>query len=102
MTYEVSLEQCGYVYFMSNKRGGVIYIGVTSNLVQRVYQHREGLFEGFTKKYNLKQLVFFEVHESIKEAITAEKKLKNLSRQKKIVFIERENPAWNDLYETIL
>ena len=96
------MEKYGYVYFMSNKRGGVIYIGVTSSLVQRVYQHREGLVEGFTNKYNLKHLVFFEIHESIAGAIEAEKKLKNLSRQKKISFIERDNPEWRDLYETIL
>ena len=99
---KVMKEKRGYVYFMSNRKGGVNYIGVTSDLVQRVYQHKEGLADGFTKKYNLKILVYFEYHDSIVEAILAEKKLKNIRREKKVGIIERENPEWKDLYETIV
>ncbi len=95
-------EKRGFVYFMSNKKDGVIYIGVSSELVQRVYQHRNGLVKGFTQKYNLKSLVYYEVHDCITAAIEAEKKLKNLHRTKKIAIIEQMNPQWQDLYDSIL
>ena len=91
----------GYVYFMSNKKDGVIYIGVTSNLIKRVYEHKTEAVEGFTKKYNLKNLVYFEVFDDIETAILYEKKLKNVSRAKKIEIIERVNLEWKDLYEEI-
>lgn len=87
----------GFVYFMSNKKNGVIYIGVTSELIQRDYQHKSGAIEGFTKKYNCKKLVYFEYHDAIVTAIEQEKKLKNLPRAKKIEIIERQNPEWRDL-----
>jgi len=87
----------GFVYFMSNKKNGVIYIGVTSELIQRDYQHKSGTIEGFTKKYNCKKLVYFECHDAIVTAIEQEKKLKNLPRAKKIEIIERQNPEWRDL-----
>jgi putative endonuclease len=91
----------GYVYMMSNKYHGTIYIGVTSDLIKRVWQHKEKLVEGFTKRYNLDKLVWFEVHESIVSAIESEKKLKNIYRQKKITIIESVNPSWVDLYPEI-
>lgn len=95
------MEKVGYVYFMSNKKDGVIYIGVASHLVKRVYEHKVGAVEGFTKKYNLKNLVYYEVFDSIETAILYEKKLKNVTRAKKIAIIERSNLEWKDLYEEI-
>lgn len=86
---------------MSNKKRGIIYIGVTSNLIKRGYEHRTEAVEGFTKKYKLKNLVYFEVYDDIGTAILYEKKLKNISRAKKIEIIEHINPEWNDLYEEI-
>ena len=86
------------VYIMANKPNGTIYTGVTSNLIQRTYQHREGLVKGFTCEHNCKQLVFYEIHETMESAITREKKIKNLSRANKVLLIIKDNPNWNDLY----
>ena len=91
-----------YVYFLSNAIDGVIYIGVTSNLVKRIYEHKSEVVNGFAKRYNLKRLVYYEVYNDIETAIAYEKKLKHLRRAKKVSIIERNNPEWNDLYETIL
>ena len=91
----------GYVYMMSNKYRGTIYIGVTADIFARGWQHKEKLVEGFTKKYNLTSLVWVECHDSIVSAIEAEKKLKNLHRNKKIAIIEQSNPLWHDLYSEI-
>ncbi|MDO8638838.1 MAG: GIY-YIG nuclease family protein [Candidatus Daviesbacteria bacterium] len=91
-----------YVYMMANKTNTTLYIGVTSNLLRRVYEHREKLVSGFTEKYNLNKLVFFEVFEDINEAIKREKALKNLVRRKKNLLIEKENPTWGDLYQHIV
>lgn len=88
----------GYVYLMTNKRDTVIYAGVTSNLQKRVYEHREGLVDGFTKKYNVKKLVYYEVTDDIESAIAREKQIKAGSRNKKIVLIKSINPAFKDLY----
>ena len=87
-----------YVYFMTNKLGGAIYTGVTSRLMQRVYEHREGLVEGFTKRYGLDKLVYYEMHETAESAITREKQLKDWKRRWKVELLERENPTWVDLY----
>lgn len=92
----------GYVYIMTNRKNGTLYVGVTSDLVQRAYQHRNGTIEGFTKKYNLKKLVYFESHQEIADAIAREKQLKAGNRNKKITLIEQLNPDWDDLYPTIL
>ena len=86
------------VYMMSNRKHGTLYIGVTGNLVKRVWQHREGVIEGFTKKYGLKRLVWYERYESMLAAIQREKSLKKYKRDWKINLIERDNPDWNDLY----
>ena len=85
------------VYMLASKYNGTLYIGVTSNLPQRVYQHREGLVEGFSKKYNVKTLVYFELFEDMPNAITREKALKGITRAKKIALIEAANPKWEDL-----
>lgn len=86
-----------YVYLLATKKYGTLYTGVTSNLAQRMYQHREGLSEGFTKKYNIHQLVYFEVHLDVYEAITREKRIKKWNRQWKINLIEQNNPQWLNL-----
>jgi putative endonuclease len=91
-----------YVYILASKRNGTLYIGVTSNFVQRIWQHKEGLVEGFTKKYNIKLLVYFEVHETVESAITREKQMKKWERAWKIKLIESNNPEWRDLYDTIV
>ena len=90
------------VYIMANKRNGTLYTGVTSNLPKRAFEHREGLVVGFSKKYGCKMLVWYEVHETMIEAITREKQIKAGSRAKKLALIEALNPAWNDLYESLV
>ena len=91
-----------YVYIMASKRNGTLYVGVSNDLVRRVYEHREGQTDGFTKKYAVKTLVFFEQHEDIDRAIQREKNLKRWRRAWKIDLIEKENPTWRDLYDTIV
>jgi putative endonuclease len=92
----------GFVYMMSNKQDGVLYIGVTSDIVKRVYEHKNGFADGFTKKYNLKNLVYYEVYDEIEEAIKREKQLKNWHREWKVELVNKQNPNWEDLYESIL
>ena len=89
------------VYIMTNKRNGTLYIGVTSDLVRRVYEHKCSIIPGFTKKYGCKLLVYYEIIESMETAITREKKIKGGSRKNKIKLIETQNPRWIDLYENI-
>lgn len=90
------------VYMLASQRNGTLYVGVTSNLVQRVWQHKEGLAEGFTKKYGVKLLVWYELHETMESAIVREKAIKEWQRAWKIKLIEQANPAWDDLYEGII
>lgn len=85
------------IYILASQRNGTLYIGVTSNLPQRIYQHQHGLIEGFTKKYNVKILVYFEFCQDMLTAIEREKSLKGMMRHKKIALIESENPEWEDL-----
>ncbi|NQS97236.1 MAG: GIY-YIG nuclease family protein [candidate division Zixibacteria bacterium] len=87
-----------FVYIMANKRNGTLYIGVTGDLMRRVYEHKEGLIEGFSKKYGTKILVYYEEFTDIRDAITREKQMKKWKRQWKINAIERMNPNWDDLY----
>jgi putative endonuclease len=87
-----------WVYIMTNKPNGVLYVGVTSNLIQRVWQHREGVAEGFTKRYGLKRLVYFEQHDDVRSAIQREKNIKHWSRASKVRQIHSINPDWDDLY----
>jgi putative endonuclease len=96
------MDKASYVYMLASSRYGTLYIGVTSDLVKRVWQHREGMADGFTKKYRIKQLVWFEVHADITAAIQREKILKKWSRHDKIEMIQQENKLWRDLYEDLL
>lgn len=90
------------VYMMASARNGTLYIGVTSNLVQRIWQHREGVVEGFTTKYHVKTLVWYEQHDTMESAITREKSLKKWNRDWKLRLIETANPDWRDLWGEIL
>jgi len=90
------------VYIMTNRRNGTLYVGVTSNLVQRVWQHKSEFVDGFTKQYSLHQLAWFEVHETMESAISREKQLKAGHRKRKLQLIESLNPDWRDLYDDIL
>ena len=90
-----------YIYILSNKSNSVIYIGVTNDIRRRLYEHKNGIVEGFTKKYNVNKLVYYEVFNEINDAILREKQLKHWKREKKNCIIEKENPTWNDL-ESIL
>ena len=94
----VSRDAFVAVYIMSNRKHGTLYIGVTSDLITRVAQHRSGEISGFTQRHGLKRLVWFEAWESISEAIHREKALKKYPRAWKVNLIERENPNWGDLY----
>ncbi len=88
-----------FIYILASKRNGTLYIGVTNDLLKRVYQHNEKLVSGFTHKYNVKILVYYEKYSDIYSAIEREKKLKKWRRQWKINLIESVNPHWNDLYD---
>jgi len=90
------------VYILSSHKNGTLYIGVTSNLVQRIYLHRVGFADGFSKKYRCKQLVYFEWFESMPGAIAREKQLKNWKRSWKLTLIHEFNPGWKDLYSEIV
>ena len=90
------------VYILASTANGTLYVGVTSNLIQRIYQHKHNLVEGFTQKYNVHDLVYYELHESAESAIRREKRLKDWKRQWKIDLIEKDNPEWRDLYPELL
>ncbi len=94
-------DKSGYVYIMTNKNNTVLYTGVTSDLKKRVWQHKEKLVEGFTKRYNADKLVYYEICPDIVSAIAREKQLKGGSRQKKIDLINSLNPEWRDLYDEV-
>jgi putative endonuclease len=87
-----------HVYILANRKNGALYIGVTGHLAQRIFQHREGLIEGFTKKYGVHRLVYAEAYEDVGQAIAREKAMKKWRRAWKIELIERDNPDWDDLY----
>jgi putative endonuclease len=91
-----------WVYILASEPGGTLYVGVTNDLVRRVYEHREGLVEGFTKRYRIKIPVYFEQHETIAAALQREKNIKHWSREWKIDLIVAGNPGWQDLYEEIV
>jgi len=91
-----------YVYILASRKNGTMYIGVTSNLVKRMHEHKEGLLEGFTKKYKVKDLVYYEQAGDVNEAVIREKQLKKWNRQWKINLIEKENPDWLDLFDGLL
>ena len=91
-----------WVYILASKPGGTLYIGVTNDLIRRAYEHREGLVRGFTKRYGVKTLVYFEQHDTAPGAIQREKNIKHWSREWKIDLIVGMNPAWRDLYAEIV
>ena len=91
----------GWTYIMTNKPNGILYVGVTSDLARRIWEHREGLADGFTKRHGLKRLVYVERHDEIVRAIQREKNLKHWSRAWKVGLILAENPEWCDLYDLI-
>ena len=90
-----------YVYIMSNQQNGTLYVGVTNNLVRRVYEHKHKLLGGFTSKYNLDKLVYYEIYDDELTAISREKRLKKYNRNWKKDLIESVNPMWHDLYSEI-
>jgi putative endonuclease len=91
-----------YIYITSNMNNTTIYIGVTSDIVRRIYQHKSGEIEGFTSKYKVDKLVYYEIFDSIEDAIAREKQLKGWSRKKKNILIEKQNPEWKDLWNEII
>jgi len=97
---EVASKQY-YVYIMTNKRNTVLYVGVTNDLIRRIYQHKEKLADGFTTKYNIVKLVYYEVFEDIQNAIVREKQIKAGSRQKKVQLVNGINKEWRDLYDAL-
>ncbi|MBY0272752.1 MAG: GIY-YIG nuclease family protein [Alphaproteobacteria bacterium] len=90
------------VYIMANTKNGTLYTGVTSDLIKTVYEHKVGIMKGFTHKYSCKNLVFYELHDTMEAAITREKQIKAGSRKKKIELIKTMNPDWKDLYISLI
>lgn len=90
-----------YVYILASKKNGTLYIGVTNDLARRVHEHREGHADGFTKRYGVKMLVYFEMHDRVEQAIQREKTMKQWLRTWKVDLIERDNPNWEDLWERL-
>jgi putative endonuclease len=88
-----------YIYILASKKNGTLYVGMTNDLVRRFYEHKSGFIEGFTKKYSINKLVYFESTSDVNEAILREKRLKKWKRQWKIELIEKSNPGWRDLSE---
>ena len=91
-----------YVYILASGKHGTLYVGVTNDLVRRVYEHREKLVPGFTRRYNVTRLVYFEIFDDPTSAISREKQIKNWRRDYKTNVIEHDNPDWSDLYESLL
>ena len=87
-----------YVYILASQKNGTLYIGVTNDLIRRVFEHKQELVEGFTKKYHVHRLVYYEIADEIESAIQREKRMKKWNRQWKIELIEKNNPNWEDLY----
>lgn len=96
------MSKQAYVYIMANARNTVLYVGVTGDLVKRIFAHKEKLIEGFTKRYNIVKLVYYEVFDDMENAILREKQMKAGSRQKKVDLVESMNREWRDLYEGLL
>ena len=96
------MDKIPCIYILANKKNGTLYTGVTSNLSKRIYEHKNGLADGFTKRYSIHQLVYYEVAETILSAIEREKQIKSWSRKKKVNLIELQNIYWDDLSDKIL
>jgi putative endonuclease len=93
------MQKSYYTYILASQRNGTLYIGMTGDLVRRVYEHKTADVEGFTKKYGVAQLVYYELHSTAEAAITREKQIKTWKRRWKLELIERDNPEWIDLFE---
>jgi len=91
-----------YIYILASKRNGTLYIGVTNDLIKRVYEHKNNAVEGFTKKYGVHNLAYYEETQDVNSAITREKQMKKWKRSWKIELIEKTNPDWEDLYQSLL
>lgn len=91
-----------YVYILANEKNGTLYIGVTDDMVRRIYEHKNNVIDGFSKKYGVHDLVYFETHKDINEAILREKQMKKWKRYWKIKLINKSNPGWSDLYSQIV
>jgi len=100
MTFERNMKYY-YVYILASRKDGALYIGISSDLIGRTWQHKGTFVEGHTKKYNIKRLVYYEQYEDVEQAILREKRLKAWKREWKIQLIEKANPEWKDLYEEI-
>ncbi len=96
------IEKRPTIYILASKRNGTLYTGVTSDLLARVWQHKNDATEGFTKKYSVHKLVYFEQYENIPSAIEREKQIKKWKREWKLELIEEQNPTWKDLYENVI
>ena len=95
------MQKVSYVYIMASQRNGTLYVGATSDLVKRVWEHKNKLVPGFTAQYNVHMLVYYEIHQTIMEAARRERRFKNWCRQWKLNLVEQNNPTWRDLYEEI-
>jgi len=90
-----------YVYILANRRNGTLYVGMTDDLVKRIWQHREGVIEGFTNRYGVKTLVWFEAHDARESAFARERQIKKWNRKWKLQMIERQNPEWRDIWHDV-
>jgi putative endonuclease len=90
------------VYLLASQRNGTLYIGVTSDIVKRIWEHKNDAVEGFTKRYGVHTLVWYEVHETMESAIAREKAMKGWKRKWKLGLIEKDNPQWHDLYDSLI
>ncbi len=90
------------VYLLASSKNGTLYVGVTSDIIKRIREHKSDVVEGFTKKYGVHTLVWYEIHENMESAISREKTIKGWKRQWKLELIEKENPAWTDLYKSLI
>ena len=95
------MEKLPVVYMLASKKNGTLYVGVTSDLIRRVFQHKQNMVDGFTKKYGVHRLVYYEVHETMLAAIEREKRIKKWKRAWKLALIEKFNPHWADLYQQL-
>lgn len=96
------MDKTYYIYILASRRNGTLYIGITSNLIKRIWEHKHKVVEGFTKKYSVDKLVYFEQYLDPENAIKREKRLKKYNRRWKLELIEKENPQWKDLYEDLV
>jgi len=102
LTRQSIITMSFWVYILSSRPGGTLYVGITNNLIRRAFEHREGMIPGFTKRYGVKMLVYYEEHATAEAAIQREKNIKHWSREWKIDLIVSMNPEWRDLYDDIV